>query len=165
VPALAPADQWFQGDDPHRSHNEIIWRLNKNRPAPDERRETCDERGPQQDQQGDQRDSRELARGRGWRRHRATVAVEVREVCNGWRGFPAPGEDQLNDGGDVLSVFEDVADGAVRAFHGFLHSVGIADREDVPFLEDHPAGLGHLVDAIELHIVPARANLLPELLG
>src|SRR5437763_1595928 len=73
---LAPPDQWFQGDDPNGSHNEIIWRLNKNRPSSDERGQGCDERGPENYQQHDQRDSSELARGGGGRRrHGGRIAM------------------------------------------------------------------------------------------
>src|SRR5439155_13389697 len=82
-PTLAPADQWFQGDDPDGSHNEIIWSLNQNRPVRDERREPCDECGQENDQQQNNRDARELARGGGGRlRHWRGVADGPRKVCS-----------------------------------------------------------------------------------
>src|SRR5215208_4771983 len=62
---LDPSNQRFQGDDPAYSHNEIVCRLNKNRPLSDDRRQACDERRPNDDEQHDQSDPDERARGRG----------------------------------------------------------------------------------------------------
>src|SRR5205814_4580677 len=61
---------------------------------------------------------------------------------------------------DRLAVALDVADRAVRAVRGLLHSLGVGRRQDVLLLDDDAAALGQLVDSVQFHrerpSLPAR---------